>query len=50
MAPGVASMIMRGLQTLETSLKIKPARFADQLHVQCKRNKQKRSQGYSKVF
>lgn len=51
MAAGMAGMVVRGLQTLETSLKFKPAGFADKLHVKCKTNKQtKRSQGYSKIF
>lgn len=31
-------------------LRVKPAGLADKMHVICERKKQKRSQGYSKVF
>lgn len=50
MAAGIAGMVVRGLQTLETSLRVKPEELADKLHIEYKRNKRKRSQGYAKVF
>lgn len=50
MAAGIAGMVVRMLQTLETSLKFKPTGFADKLHVKCKTNKQKRVKDILRYF